>query len=109
MYDAEIAAVLLNRYTLAGEAAADLMREGNLEFVVERGDLESHVGLDSDSMSLAVSMAGIEALRFTDGSRVVRIAAGPAIWTQWTAVLPPVPAVPVGGFAAHGDLALTAN
>jgi hypothetical protein len=106
MFDAEIAAVLLNRYALAGEAAADLLREGNLEFLVERGELEEHGALDPESLSLGVALFSVESLCFTDGSRALRVAHGPASWTPWTAVAPAVPMAPGSGLSAQADLAL---
>lgn len=104
MFDAEIAAVLLNRYALAGEAAADLLREGNLEFLVERGELEGHGAPGSDEVALGVALFSVESLCFSDGSRALRVANGPASWTPWTAVAPAVPAVSLGG-NTQADLA----
>ena len=87
MYDAEIAATLLNRWicqssTTELETFLDLLREGNLDFVHQSG----HVTDTSDGGAFS-----IESLVFVDGSRILRVKAPDLAphWTRWAAVEPP--------------------
>ncbi|MGF6753334.1 hypothetical protein [Paraburkholderia sp. GAS334] len=94
MFDAEIAATLLNRWdrkpARAGrDAYLNLLREGNLDFTHQLGRVS--VGEAADDSAL-----NIESLVFVDGSRAVRIEApdqGPG-WTRWAAFEPPSVLVP---------------
>ncbi|TKC91107.1 hypothetical protein FAZ69_06990 [Trinickia terrae] len=87
MFDAEIAATLLNRWigqssTTELGAYLDLLREGNLDFVHQSGRVED--AADGGTFN-------IESLVFVDGSRTLRIKAPDLAphWTRWTAVEPP--------------------
>ncbi|WP_438391902.1 hypothetical protein [Caballeronia sp. DA-9] len=89
MFDAEIAAALLNRWNrqTAGEDCGtylDLLREGNLDFARQTGDILSE-GNDADSRPCKV-----ESLVFIDGSCAVRISASNSVptWTRWATLEP---------------------
>lgn len=88
MYDAEIAATLLNRWdsqdsTADFGASLDLLREGNLRFAYQLG----HVRVAGKAEGGAFD---IESLVFDDGSRTLRVEAPGCTpgWTRWTAVEP---------------------
>ncbi|HTH60948.1 MAG TPA: hypothetical protein VL689_12430 [Paraburkholderia sp.] len=83
MLDAEIAAILLNRRGLDGQAARELLHEGNLHFIAESG------GLGPASASERASMR-VECLLFADGSRAFRVGASDAErrWSRWTVIEP---------------------
>ncbi|MBP0595922.1 hypothetical protein J8I87_41170 [Paraburkholderia sp. LEh10] len=90
MFDAEIAAKLLNRWTLKPPAAQhdtylDLLREGNLNFTHQLGNVTS-------GGVAAESLFDLESLVFADGSRALRLRTSGATpeWTQWAAFEPPV-------------------
>ncbi|CAD6545931.1 hypothetical protein ACFQ3P_05605 [Paraburkholderia sabiae] len=90
MFDAEIAATLLNRWTVKPPAAhrdsyLDLLREGNLNFTHQMGSVTPG-GVTS------TSLFELEALEFVDGSRALRLKTPGATpdWTQWAAFEPPV-------------------
>jgi hypothetical protein len=91
MYDAEIAATLLNRWaarssTTNFDAYLDLLREGNLSFTYQCG----HV---CDAGVEEASACHIESLVFGDGSRTLRVEAPDSTprWTRWAAVEPLLP------------------
>jgi hypothetical protein len=108
MYDAEIAATLLNRWATRSSttdfaAYLELLREGNLSFTFQSGHvrevgveacleagIESGVGADTE----AGSAFNIESLVFGDGSRTLRVEAPDQTprWTRWAAVEPLLPA-----------------
>jgi hypothetical protein len=88
MFDAQIAATLLNRWdgTRASReepASLDLLREGKLNFKHEGGEVQTN-GTSANSRLL------VECLTFADGSRALRVAEerGKNGWTQWTAAEP---------------------
>jgi hypothetical protein len=95
MYDAEIAAKLLNRWAIKPpatqhdisqrDAYLDLLREGNLHFTHQVG----RVTLGDVS---ADDLFDLESLVFVDGSRALRLRTSGAVpdWTQWAAFEPPV-------------------
>ncbi|CAG4886943.1 hypothetical protein [Paraburkholderia saeva] len=94
MFDAEIAATLLNRWdrkpAMAGrDTYLNLLREGNLDFTHQQGRV-------STGNPTSDSELDIESLVFVDGSRAVRIkASGQAPgWTRWAALEPPSVLVP---------------
>ena len=89
MFDAEIAAKLLNRWENKlpeshAQAPLELLNEGNLSFSRHLGKMwavptEAEEGLE------------IECLMFADGSRAVRLSEGASEhpgWTRWTAIEP---------------------
>lgn len=88
MFDAEIAATLLNRW--AGQAHNEerqtylgLLREGNLQFTHELGYVGTRGIRDTNACRT-------ESLFFGDGSRALRVG-GPdseAGWTRWAALQP---------------------
>jgi hypothetical protein len=87
MFDAEIAATLLNRWirqssTTELETFLDLLREGNLDFIHQSG----HVKNAPEGGPFS-----IESLVFVDGSRTLRVKAPDLAphWTRWTALEPP--------------------
>ncbi|HEX2652648.1 MAG TPA: hypothetical protein VL598_05935 [Trinickia sp.] len=88
MFDAQIAATLLNRWD-AGRACADgppqleLLREGKLQFKHEGGEVHAN---DIP----AERRLRVECLTFADGSCAIRVAAvgGQSGWTQWAATEP---------------------
>jgi len=84
MLDAEIAAILLNRRDLDDEAAGDLLREGNLQFVAEAGRLGPATPRDTAPPTV------VECLLFGDGSRAFRVGGVdvPRRWTKWAVVEP---------------------
>ena len=89
MFDAEIAAKLLNRWTVRPPAAQcdsylDLLREGNLNFTHQRGSVTPG-GVASENLF------DLESLVFVDGSRALRLKTPGATpdWTQWAAFEPP--------------------
>jgi hypothetical protein len=104
MFDAQIAATLLNRWhgTRASQEeppSLELLREGKLHFKHEGGEVQTN-GTPADPRLL------IECLTFADGSRALRVAEanGKSGWTQWTAAEPlsgreqhPSPAAPRSG------------
>jgi hypothetical protein len=90
MFDAEIAATLLNRWTVRPPTAhcdsyLDLLREGNLNFTHQMGSVTPG-GVTS------TSLFELESLEFVDGSRALRLKTPGATpdWTQWAAFEPPV-------------------
>jgi len=94
MLDAEVAAILLNRRVMDdqdGQAAGDLLREGNLHFVAESG------GLGPAAVAGGAPIR-VECLLFADGSRAVRVGAADAErrWSRWAVVepFPPAAAAP---------------
>ena len=89
MLDAEIAAILLNRRGLDGQAAGDLLREGNLHFIAESGGLGPATTADCSEMK-------VECLLFADGSRAFRVG-GPDAgrrWSRWAVIEPFQPTGP---------------
>jgi hypothetical protein len=96
MYDAEIAATLLNRWatrssTTDFDAYLELLREGNLSFTYQSGHVRDggfEAGIE------AGSAFNIESLVFGDGSRTLRVEAPDSTprWTRWAAVEPLLPA-----------------
>lgn len=90
MFDAEIAATLLNRWIRKApiddcSTHIDLLREGSLEFTRHLSDLPAG---ESDAGG---GPCRIESLLFADGSRAVRVGApGPVpAWTRWAHLDPP--------------------
>lgn len=88
MSDAEIAATLLNRWARhvapdEGDWYLELLREGNLAFTRECGQLGSR-GFDDKAACI------VESLYFVDGSSALRVASPYSKdgWTQWTALQP---------------------
>jgi hypothetical protein len=88
MFDAQIAATLLNRWdgTRASPEelpSLELLREGKLNFKHEGGEIQTN-GIPANPRLL------IECLTFVDGSRALRVAEanGKSGWTQWTAAEP---------------------
>jgi hypothetical protein len=88
MFDAQIAATLLNRWDgkracPEGQPSLELLREGKLQFEQEGGEVHAH-GTPADRR------LRIECLTFADGSRALRVADanGSSGWTQWTAAEP---------------------
>lgn len=88
MFDAEIAAKLLNRWgrkppSTQHDTYLDLLREGNLGFTHQQGRV---------SLSEGASPFELESLVFLDGSRALRVSTpGRASeWTQWAALEPAV-------------------
>jgi len=88
MFDAEIAATLLNRWDRkraypGDQSPLDLLEEGKLRFWHEGGDVHAH-GNEADRR------LRVECLTFTDGSRALRVtdADGQSGWTRWTAAEP---------------------
>ena len=91
MYDAEIAATLLNRWATRSSTAdfdtyLDLLREGNLSFTYQFGHVRE-AGVPE------ASAFNIESLVFGDGSRTLRVEAPDRTprWTRWAAVEPLLP------------------
>ncbi|MGX7006148.1 hypothetical protein [Caballeronia sp. KNU42] len=89
MFDAEIAATLLNRWNrkTPGDGCGtylDLLREGNLDCARELGDICVE-GNDASSRPCKV-----ESLVFGDGSRAVRIGTPDSVpnWTRWAPLEP---------------------
>jgi hypothetical protein len=87
MFDAEIAATLLNRWigqspAIEPDAYLELLREGNLDFIHQSGRVEN---------AAEGGTFNIESLVFVDGSRTLRIKAPELAqqWTRWTAMEPP--------------------
>jgi hypothetical protein len=87
MFDAEIAATLLNRWIRQSsgtelETFLDLLREGNLDFIHQSGHV--HAATEGGAFS-------VESLVFVDGSRTLRIKAPELAphWTRWAALEPP--------------------
>jgi hypothetical protein len=83
MFDAEIAAKLLNRAMsgATGESSArylDLLREGQLDF----SHRMARLSVDDSSSEVPLE---IELLTFSDGSQALRIRTGRAhgIWSAW--------------------------
>ena len=94
MFDAEIAAKLLNRWTVRPPAAQcesylDLLREGNLRFTHQRGSVTPG-GVTTESLF------DLESLEFVVGSRALRLRTPGAApdWTQWAAFEPPSRSTP---------------
>ena len=94
MFDAEIAATLLNRWdrkpALAGnDTHLNLLREGNLDFTHQQGRVDVSNAADESGLD-------IESLVFVDGSRAVRIKSSDQApgWTRWAAFEPPLVLVP---------------
>lgn len=88
MFDAEIAATLLNR--CAGQASNEdrqaylcLLREGNLQFTHEVGYVGTRGLRDTGACRT-------ESLFFGDGSRALRVGApdSETAWTRWAALQP---------------------
>ncbi|MDE1007765.1 MAG: hypothetical protein OSB38_19040 [Paraburkholderia fungorum] len=91
MYDAEIAATLLNRWatrssTTDFDTYLDLLREGNLSFTYQSGHVRE-AGVEEGSAF------NIESLVFDDGSRTLRVEDPDRTprWTRWAAVEPLLP------------------
>ena len=88
MFDAEAAVTLLNSQLFAafvgeGDGYLDVLREGNLPFIYERG----FVGTDGiDDITTCIA----ESLHFRDGSRALRVTSPHCAsgWTHWTALQP---------------------
>ena len=83
MFDAEVAAKLLNRAVsgATGESSArylDLLREGQLDF----SHRMARLSVDDSSSDVPLE---IELLTFADGSQALRIRTGRAhaVWSQW--------------------------
>jgi hypothetical protein len=104
MFDAEIAAKLLNRWAVRPPDAhhntyLDLLREGNLLFTHQMGratlgDIAADAPFD------------LESLVFVDGSRALRLKTPGAApdWTQWAAFEPPAVTRGINqGFPQHAD------
>ncbi|MFL9909662.1 hypothetical protein [Paraburkholderia sp. RL17-337-BIB-A] len=104
MYDAEIAATLLNRWATRSSTTdfatyLELLREGNLSFTYQSGHVRE-VGIEAgieagvESGTEAGSAFNIESLVFGDGSRTLRVEAPDKTprWTRWAAVEPLLPA-----------------
>jgi hypothetical protein len=108
MYDAEIAATLLNRWATRSSTTdfatyLELLREGNLSFTYQSGHVRE-VGIEAaieagieagvESGTEAGSAINIESLVFGDGSRTLRVEAPDRTprWTRWAAVEPLLPA-----------------
>jgi hypothetical protein len=107
MFDAEIAAKLLNRWTVRPPAAhcdsyLDLLREGNLNFTHQMGRATPG-GVASESLF------DLESLVFVDGSRALRLKAPGATpdWTQWAAFEPPLRPVATVAAAPFPDESCT--
>ncbi|AJZ57101.1 hypothetical protein OI25_7488 [Paraburkholderia fungorum] len=88
MFDAEIAATLLNRWdrgfsTSCNQSPLDILHEGNLSFAREVGNMGAGRAVNLNSFH-------IECLAFVDGSRVLRIgeAGMVTVWTDWAAIEP---------------------
>jgi hypothetical protein len=87
MFDAQIAATLLNRWdgtpASTESPSLELLREGKLSFKHEGGEIQTN-GTPANPRLL------IECLTFVDGSRALRVAEanGKSGWTQWTAAEP---------------------
>jgi hypothetical protein len=88
MFDAQIAATLLNRWDGKhacpdGQPPLELLREGKLQFNHEGGEVHAN---DAP----ADRRLRVECLTFADGSRALRVAAagGQNGWTRWTAAEP---------------------
>jgi hypothetical protein len=88
MFDAEIAATLLNRWHRKRAHPGDpppleLLREGKLHFRHEGGDVHAN-NIAADRR------LRVECLTFADGSRALRVAeaSGQTGWTRWTAADP---------------------
>jgi hypothetical protein len=88
MFDAEIAATLLNRWEFkranpGDQSPLDLLREGKLHFKHEGG----HIRTDDPA---AERRLRVECLTFTDDSRALRVtdADGQGGWSRWTAAEP---------------------
>lgn len=88
MFDAQIAATLLNRWDgkracPEGQPPLELLREGKLHFKHEGGDVHAN---DTP----ADGRLRFECLTFTDGSRALRVtdADGRSGWTRWTVAEP---------------------
>ena len=88
MFDAEIAATLLNRWDRKRACPGDpspleLLREGKLHFKHEGGDVHAED-------TAADRRLRVECLTFVDGSRALRVteANGQSGWTRWTAAEP---------------------
>lgn len=89
MFDAEIAATLLNRWSHQPPACdegtyLELLREGNLNFTHQLG----HLRVDG---AVEVNPCNVESLVFVDGSRALRVEAAGVVagWTRWAALEPP--------------------
>lgn len=94
VHDAEIAAVLMNRWHASGdtrEGAIALLREGCLEFTSERGVLQT-------PDSAFRNQAEFECLLFEDGSRILRLvhAHTAEVLTPWSSIAPPNGELDVG-------------
>ncbi len=86
MFNADVAAMLLNRLTVAeeiGDAHLALLHEGNIAFTTVNGCIETE---DAEAMGTWRA----ETLCFDDGSRVLRVGSPiPApVWTQWMVLCP---------------------
>ena len=88
MFDAEIAAKLLNRWAVGPPGAhhntyLDLLREGNLHFTHQMGHATMGNVADEGPFDL-------ESLVFVDGSRALRLKTPDTTpdWTQWAAFEP---------------------
>ncbi|MFM0392792.1 hypothetical protein [Paraburkholderia phytofirmans] len=88
MFDAEVAATLLNRWashtpTEECHAYLGLLREGNLHFTHKVGCMGMHGICDT-------GVCCTESLFFGDGSRALRVGAPDSEtgWTRWAALQP---------------------
>ncbi|MFL9966957.1 hypothetical protein PQR02_39715 [Paraburkholderia sediminicola] len=88
MFDAEIAATLLNRWERkpadpGDQPSLELLREGKLRFRHEGGAVHA-------DDTAADRRLRVECLTFADGSRALRVAeaSGQTGWTRWTAAEP---------------------
>jgi len=104
MFDAEIAATLLNRWDRMpaheDPSPLDLLREGKLHFKRERGEVRAE---DGPSANWRLS---VECLTFADGSRALRITDPDAQhdWSRWVAA-EPARKRETTAFVEHADLA----
>jgi hypothetical protein len=88
MFDAEIAAILLNRWNAdlkisSRDNGLELLREGNLSFSRQIGRVRSDGVTGSNS-------CGVELLLFIDGSKALRVNLSDARegWSCWAAFQP---------------------
>ncbi|BCG03983.1 hypothetical protein PPGU19_085510 (plasmid) [Paraburkholderia sp. PGU19] len=88
MFDAEIAATLLNRWDSKGahpeyRSPLDLLQEGRLHFKRDAGDIQARDFATDGCLR-------IECLTFADGSRALRVADAKEqnAWSRWTAAEP---------------------
>jgi hypothetical protein len=100
VHDADIAATLMNRWDISGnsrDSTLELLKEGRLQFTIERGLFESGVPSFRHGIEF-------ECLLFEDGSRVLRLvdstrASG---LTPWSSIAP-VTVIPHATSLAAGN------